>query len=1148
MPRLLLVTVFLLLWAAEPVEAQVSRSQADGPTVVPATHVSTSEPLRDMTPIPHQYRSNAPFVVPERFPYRFDSQPTVEMRRGLVDPVLDAPSPNTRRAGPGTVFASFSGTPVANTAPPDPTGEIGPNHYVQMVNSRLAVYDRAGTILLAPVNNNQIWQGAGGLCEVNNDGDPIVLYDESADRWLISQFVSANGPDAICVAISATPDPTGSWHRYEFGWPEGFPDYPKFGIWPTGYALTTSTFPDLGGSLSQAVMLERDQMLIGAAAQSIRFDITGEYYSMLPADFNGPAPPPGTPALFAGLRLSSATPADREVIRLYALTPDWTTPSNSTFSNIGNLPVAPFDVYSLFSRSTAIPQLGTADRVAALGHRPMMQLQYRNFGGVGRLLFNHTIAVSGVTTRTGVRWYELRDGGSGTWSVYQEGTYAPSDDHFRWNGSMAMNDAGAIGLAYSVSSSTMFPSIRFTGQTLAASGSGVMDVAETEIIAGTGSQTSTANRWGDYSHLSVDPTDGTTFWYTNLYYETVSSWNWKTNISRFGFNAVPPNPPEFVFLPNAISATLAPDGTTAALLTVSNTADEAAEDLIWTAAIQNAAPSLTGNTGPPPGTEAEGPAASNDPSNAADGANDPSTRSASPAGWVTSSPASGTTPRGASSPITLEFDATGLTEGTYTAELVFVTNAPTASSGILPITLTVTGSNVVSGPLGWRLLSSPAAGLTVDDLATMNLVQGMSGYYPPPEAYPNLFTSYDGTTYVSATGTGQVLQSGMGFWWYFYDVDLTPGGASNSYELPITLATTKPAPTTDQVVTVHSTGDGFNMLGNPFGVSLDVSNMTGWPGAKAVLASFVAQIWDSSNSTFVTSATNPTIAAWQGFFAEGIAAGSLTIPERARTTGGVLQRSGSAFTDTKIAFELQAADGPQRDRAAVLVLGEGRGEGADLGDATKLQPLSSEYVQLAFATAGGGAMRAVESRPLDAVSVPLTVASVGAGSNMVLTWPRVQNLPDGWAAVLQDLETGETVDLSSEAQYAFEISPSAARAAFAPSAARASARSARFNLTVGPRSVASETGTESVLSLEAPRPNPATSTTRLDFNLAQPGPVRLAVVDIQGREVAVVLDEDRPAGAGMVLLDASALASGVYVVRLDTGSELATRRLVVVTR
>jgi hypothetical protein len=408
--------------------------------------------------------------------------------------------------------------------PPDTNGDVGPNHYVQWVNLVARIFDKEGNTVLGPFAGNQFFVGLGGRCETQNDGDPIVLYDHLADRWVVMQFMIGARPYALCIAVSQTPDPTLGYYQYEFPF-EYFPDYPKLGVWPDAYYATTRSFyRPYPGFAQEAVAFEREKMLQGLPAQMVLFLIPDPGFHIdgfLPADLDGPAPPAGTPGLFAGIPFWGGP----NEIRLYGLDVDWARPEASTFSPLGTLPTAPFD-----NSITNVPQPGTTRRLDAIPHFLMHRLQYRNFGGHQTLLANHTVDVGG--DRAGIRWYELREGGGG-WGIYQQGTYAPDDGLHRWMGSMAMNGAGDIALGYSVSSSTTFPSIRFTGQSADQSGTGLMNVAEVEIHAGSGSQTHSSERWGDYSMMAVDPSDDESFWYTTEYYKTTSVLGWSTRIAAF---------------------------------------------------------------------------------------------------------------------------------------------------------------------------------------------------------------------------------------------------------------------------------------------------------------------------------------------------------------------------------------------------------------------------------------------------------------------------------------------------------------------------------------------------------------------------------------------------------------------------------------
>ena len=415
---------------------------------------------------------------------------------------------------------------VNGVLPPDTQGDVGPNHYMQMVNLSFAIWNKAGTLIYGPVDNKTLWNGFSGPWSGSNDGDPIVLYDEQADRWIASQFALPNypnGPFYELIAVSQTPDPTGAWYRYAFTF-TNMPDYPKLGVWRDGYYLSVNSFS--AGSLNWAgtgvAALERDKMLVGDPTASMIFFTTSsgnDPSAFLPADCDGTPAPAGSPALFGYVRDGSP---DRFV--LYSLHADWATPANSTFSQLVTLNPQAFS-----SSISGIAQQGSSTTLQAVSDRLMYRLQYRNFGSYQTMVTNHTVNVSG---HAGVRWYEFRNSGSG-WSIYQQGTYSP-DATSRWMGSIAMNRYGDIALGYSASSSSVYPSVRFTGRR-ANDPLGEMTFAEQNIVVGGGAQTSFYQRWGDYSMMSVDPSADTVFWYTQEYYTSTSNQNWKTRIGSFSF-------------------------------------------------------------------------------------------------------------------------------------------------------------------------------------------------------------------------------------------------------------------------------------------------------------------------------------------------------------------------------------------------------------------------------------------------------------------------------------------------------------------------------------------------------------------------------------------------------------------------------------
>jgi len=429
--------------------------------------------------------------------------------------------------------------------PPDTNGDVGPNHYVQWVNNSFAIWNKSGTLLYGPAAGNTLWSGFGGACQTQNDGDPIVLYDPLADRWLMSQFALPdypNGPFYQCIAVSQTPDPTGAWHRYAFlAHNTKMNDYPKFGVWPDGYYMSVNQFSSSGAYAGAgAFVFDRANMLAGNPATFQYFDldlVNPNFGGMLPSDLDGAKPPPaGSPNYFVEVDDSSLI-APSDALRIWEFHVDWTTPANSTFGFSGQpntvLSTGAFDPNMCSSNPpvNCIPQPGTTRKLDAISDRLMYRLQYRNFGTHESLVVNHTVDVDGAD-HAGIRWYELRDPG-GAPTIYQQGTYAPDANH-RWMGSIAMDGNGNMALGYSVSSGTVYPSIRYTGR-LTSDPLGTMPQGESTLMAGGGSQEHSSSRWGDYSMMAVDPVDDCTFWYTQEYYQTTSSADWRTRIGSFKF-------------------------------------------------------------------------------------------------------------------------------------------------------------------------------------------------------------------------------------------------------------------------------------------------------------------------------------------------------------------------------------------------------------------------------------------------------------------------------------------------------------------------------------------------------------------------------------------------------------------------------------
>lgn len=416
---------------------------------------------------------------------------------------------------------------AVNAAPPDTNGAVGPNHYVQWVNEAFGVFSKAsGTMLPGfPKNGNTLWAGFGGPCQTSNDGDPIVKYDRAADRWVMTQFAVSSTPYRQCVAVSTTPDPTGTYYRYEFTYGTQFNDYPKVGVWPDGYYVTYNMFNN-GASFSGGWVCawDRTKMLAGLAATQQCFNLGTSFGGLLPSDLDGATPPPvGAPNYVMNFGSSS--------LNFWKFHVDWVTPANSNISARTNLPVSSFA--TACGGGACVKQPSTSQRLDSLGDRLMYRLAYRNFGTHQALVVNHSVNVgSGSSARTGVRWYELRVNALNVPSVFQQGTFSPNTN-YRWMGSMAQDKVGNIGVGYSLSSTSVRPSIYFTGRN-PTDPAGTLQ-AETSLLPGIGSQTGGLARWGDYSSLTIDPVDDCTFWYTTEYLKNTGSFNWSTFIGKVKF-------------------------------------------------------------------------------------------------------------------------------------------------------------------------------------------------------------------------------------------------------------------------------------------------------------------------------------------------------------------------------------------------------------------------------------------------------------------------------------------------------------------------------------------------------------------------------------------------------------------------------------
>jgi hypothetical protein len=447
--------------------------------------------------------------------------------------------------------------------PADVSGAIGPTYYMQVVNTAVSIFDRTGAnVCLSPLETSEFWAGLPGCAGVYRDA--VVLYDRFADRWVLSRFAGRNflptSPPRVytqCLAVSTTPDPTGSWYRYSFDIStQWYGDYPKLSIWSDGYYYTANPDKIFSRTGGFAAVFERDRILTGAPnARAILFTIGGggtQQFHMLPADLDGRRlPPAGSPAYFVRSEDTDlGFPTDQ--LQVFAFRTNWVQPSLSTFASVAQLPVAPFNANACVAQP-CIHQKDTSLKLDSLSYGYLMyRLNYRNFGTYESILLSQTVN-AGTPDIAGIRWYELRKQGTGGWQLFQQQTYtAPNpgtEQRHVWLGSIAQDAQGNIALAFNTSSPSIHPSIHYTGR-LAGDPPGTMTQPEQVLRTGGGSQSPPATIFfGDYVQLTVDPLDDCTFWHGSQYYTSNAAgqeMDWHTRIGAFKFatcTGAQPSPP-----------------------------------------------------------------------------------------------------------------------------------------------------------------------------------------------------------------------------------------------------------------------------------------------------------------------------------------------------------------------------------------------------------------------------------------------------------------------------------------------------------------------------------------------------------------------------------------------------------------------------
>ncbi|MCF8368282.1 MAG: hypothetical protein K9G76_04510 [Bacteroidales bacterium] len=425
-----------------------------------------------------------------------------------VDPLWQMQNKNSKIKGKEPILTFTAAS--SGTTPTDPTGAVGPNHFVNSWNSAFRIWDKAGNALTPVASLSTIFPG-------ETAGDPIVIYDHIADRFIVTEFTFQNG---FLVAVSQGPDPVSSgWYTYYFS-TNSFPDYPKFSLWSDGYYITANKNSSSAGSSQVVFAIERDKMLTGdPSAMMIGFPLpsitTSGFYSPLGFNVNGNEMPPPGNAPIVYMQDDSWSGVSTDHLKIWSINVDWDTPGNSSISSPQIISTTPFDGLFDGGSFSNLPQPSGPD-IDALQATIMYMAQYRRFSNYNSVVFNFVVDLNGSDNYAGIRWYELRQPNDGDpWEIYQEGTYSQPDGHSAFSGNMCMDAQGNIALAYTIVSNSQYPSLRYTGR-FSSDPPGLMTIAEDSYAEGTQSDPST--RYGDYSQMTIDPTDDLTFWSIGEYF------------------------------------------------------------------------------------------------------------------------------------------------------------------------------------------------------------------------------------------------------------------------------------------------------------------------------------------------------------------------------------------------------------------------------------------------------------------------------------------------------------------------------------------------------------------------------------------------------------------------------------------------------
>src|SRR5271165_1371070 len=533
-----MLTLCVLLLCGLSVTAQDNSSAM--PIVNHASSFAVSAPLREIAKLPQAPQYGFHEVNPiHRIPMKDFGHAVDPVEQSTAGPAANY-SIGLDFLGVGNGFPGYS----VPDAPPDTNMAVGDTQVVQWVNVSYAVFDKAtGTALTGAIQGNQLFKSLGGNCFTYNNGDIIAQWDVQAHRWLLTQNTFNGSPYYACVAISTSPDALGSYYLYGFSLGSAFPDYPKWGVWPTGYFETINKY----GSVAEVCAYNRSKMLVGdGSAEQVCLQLGGNDFSLLPADLDSPTKPPANEDEFF---IGGVNAVDNSHLSLYSMHVDWSNPQGATITGKNNSQLITVATYTNACNypSSCVPQKGTSDKLDSLGDRLMYRFAYWEDPPLANVTAtppkpapsqhwfdNHSVIASGGNSA--VRWYEftapIKNVPVTSLAVFQQGTFAP-DSNWRWMGSLTRDKVSDILVGYSESSASMYPSIAIAGRTIKDPLRTMED--EAMVVSGSGSQPDTSNRWGDYSSMRIDQ-DGCTFWYTTEYYMVTQTFDWSTRIASAKFS------------------------------------------------------------------------------------------------------------------------------------------------------------------------------------------------------------------------------------------------------------------------------------------------------------------------------------------------------------------------------------------------------------------------------------------------------------------------------------------------------------------------------------------------------------------------------------------------------------------------------------